>query len=42
MKVNEGAASNWTNFRSATFLMLTKRGFRPVVNSSWVSGHAKD
>ena len=30
MKVKEGAESNWTSFRSATFLMLTNRGQRPV------------
>ena len=26
MKPSEGAASSWANFRSATFLMLAKRG----------------
>ena len=42
MNPREGAALSWANFRSATFLMLAKRGQRPVVNSSWVSGQAKD
>ena len=36
MNPREGAASSWVNVRSATSLMLAKRGQRPVVNSSWL------
>jgi len=41
-KINDGAASNWASFRSATFLIFANLALLPVVNSAWVSAHAKD
>jgi hypothetical protein len=42
MKLMDGAASSWANFRSATFLMFANFAHLPVVNKAIVSMHEND